>query len=104
MDDHNKSLNYPLGIEMISQKNKLISKNTFLDYNFHTPYGIVNMCERYDRDSINIIFNNLKHSITKDVKFYDALLASKIYFESEDRTILPSKFKSLWMSWHNSQI
>lgn len=56
------------------------------------------MCERYDRDSINIIFNNLKHSITKDVKFYDALLASKIYFESEDRTILPSKFKSLWMS------
>lgn len=104
VDDHNKNLVYPLGKDMIAEKNKLISINIFLDYGFHTPYGIANLCEKYGFDSTNFIFYHLKHSITKDVKVYDALLASKIYYESEDKTLLPYKFKNLWMLWHKDQI
>lgn len=102
IDNYNKELVYPKGGEMIEEKNKLISTNLFLDYNFHHPYGLAR---------INMLTNNLtdwfiefKHHILADVEKYNKLMLCKFYYENKNKDLLPNKFKDFWKEWQLAQV
>jgi hypothetical protein len=40
IDQHNEKLVRPIGKELIVEKNKIISYNSFIDYNHHDAYGL----------------------------------------------------------------
>lgn len=49
-------------------------------------------------DHLFLFFHNFKDSIYSDIYLYDKLIACKIYYESEDKTLLPDMFKNIWVN------
>ena len=101
VDDFNKSLDYPKKNEMINEKNDLIKRHAFLDYNFQTPYSI----SLYDtHGDFHNFFPQFKLYLDMDIHIYNELSAAKYYYEHKNKEILHPIFESLWYKWHMSQV
>jgi len=102
IDNHNKRLVYPGDKYMHEEKNLMTSFNRFLDFNFHSPYGLASI-HKYNND-LNEWLPAFKRNILMDVEKYNKLLICKYYYENKDKDSLPDIFKNFWERWHNFQI
>lgn len=116
IDDHNNNIKLA-GDNMLEEKNMLLSINnlnkpriaesgpyTLPKYDALTKAQIRSQSWiNYENDNLLLFFHNFKNSIFSDIDHYDSLMACKIYYESADKTILPDKFKSIWIDWHSMQ-
>lgn len=101
-DEHNKHIIYPIKDEMIEEKNKFLSTNQFISYHFSNPYSLTFFGGK--SNDISNFFENFKVNIFSDIEKYNNLLLCKFYYESENKNLLPNKFKNLWENWHSNQL
>jgi hypothetical protein len=107
IDYHNKSLEYPGKGELIKEKNIIINRNKFLDFEWRHPFNLVTYASSngnnsyynyvsYGKATEYITNLGLNNSIFLEAMKYNYLLGCKFYYESEDKTLLPNKFKNMW--------
>ena len=99
IDKHNNNLDKPVGVEFKEEKDKLIAKNSFLDQDHHHPYELAGL-SLYTKE----FFFYYKNWILRDISNYNFLSICKLYYESDNKSLLPEKMESYWKIWHNSQI
>lgn len=117
VDDHNKKIVKVANDSMLEEKNQLFKLKhenkpriaesgpyTFTKYDALTKAQIrAASWINFANGNLLLFFHNFKDSILSDIMHYDRLIACKIYYESPDKTILPGKFKNIWVNWHSSQ-
>jgi len=87
---------------MTVEKNKVISKNFYINEFFNSPYELASI--NMSTGEIPDFYRCFKLNILSDVEQYNHLSLCKFYYESENKDLLPSKFKDHWRDWHSSQI
>lgn len=99
IDQHNNNLDKPVGVEFIKEKNNLISYNSFVDYFHHHPYELGGWTV-----DLEGFFEFYKDRLLEDIRDYDILRLCKIYYETDNKSILPKKMELYYNTWHASQI
>lgn len=103
IDDYNSKLDYPGQNESLTEKNKIIGLNRFIDYSYENLNAFTNSFPINNLNDLRGFFFSVEQDIHLEIAHYNSMFAAKYYYDNKDSSLLPNKFKELWNAWHLSQ-
>lgn len=103
IDDYNSKLDYSRQNELLTEKNKIISLNNYIDYSYGSLNNFISRFPINNLNDLSGFFWYVKQDIHHEIAHYNSMFAAKYYYDNKDSSLLPNKFKELWDAWHLSQ-